>query len=157
DPGLSTVDWKAAMNQTLSLVRKNKIVILQNYLKSPGDLAKRRYLLASYLLAKGSKTYVAYFATRLDWYPEWELDLGTAQKTAAKIDELSWQGVYRRDFAKGLVLVNPGARDVRVDLGGTFKRVLPEGGGRVAEDGTVSGTIATSNVRMLDLPGKSAE
>src|SRR5262249_47508660 len=56
DPGLSTVDWKAAMNQTLSLVRKNKIVILQNYLKSPGDLAKRRYLLASYLLAKGSKT-----------------------------------------------------------------------------------------------------
>lgn len=156
DPGLSPVDWRAAMNQTLSLVRQHKIVILQSYV-SPTDVAKRRYLLANYLLAKGSQTYVAYFASTLDWYPEWTLDLGVAKGSASRVDDLSWKGVYRRDFANGLVLVNPGERDVRVDLADTFKRVLPEGGGRVAENGTVTGRIATSNVTTLEIRGKSAE
>ena len=143
------------MNQTLSLVR-NKIVILQNYV-SPSDVAKRRYLLANYLLVKGSRTYISYFQTSLDWYPEWTLDLGVAQKSASKVDELSWKGVYRRDFANGVALVNPDDRSVRVDLGGTFRRVMPEGGGTVAENGTVTGRVATSNVTMLEIPGKSAE
>ena len=156
DPGFSPIDWRAAMNQTLSLVRQNKIVILQNYV-SPTDVAKRRYLLANYLLVKGSRTYISYFEKSLDWYPEWTLDLGVAQKTASKVDELSWRGVYRRDFANGVALVNPDDRSVRVDLGGTFRRVMPEGGGTVAENGTVTGRIATSNVTMLEIPGKSAE
>jgi hypothetical protein len=158
DPGLSTADWKAAMNETLSLVRQNKIVILQNYLGNPSNLAKRRYLLASYLLAKGSKTYVSYFASgSLDWYPEWTLDLGAAQKTAAAADDLFWRGVYRRDFAKGLVLVNPDARPLRIDLGGTFKRVEPEGGGAVGPDGTAGGRVLTTNLTTIEIPGKSAE
>jgi hypothetical protein len=158
DPGLSTVDWKAAMNQTISLVRQNKIVILQNYLGSPSNLAKRRYLLASYLLAKGSKTYVSYFATStLDWYPEWTLDLGSAEKTATTVDDLSWKGVYRRDFAKGVALVNPNTRSVRIDLGGMFKRVEPEGGGAVGADGAAGGRILTSNVTTIEIPGKSGE
>lgn len=156
DPGLSPIDWRAATNQTLSLVRQNKIVILQNYV-SPTDVAKRRYLLANYLLVKGSRTYVSYFASTLDWYPEWTLDLGVARTNAATVDDLSWKGVYRREFAKGLVLVNPGERSVRVDLGGTFRRVVPEGGERVAANGSVTGRLSTPNVTMLEIPGKSSE
>src|SRR5262249_26394891 len=151
DPGFSPIDWRAAMNQTLSLVRQNKIVILQNYV-SPTDVARRRYLLANYLLVKGSRTYVSYFANTLDWYPEWTLDLGVGRRTASRVDELLWNGIYRRDFAKGVVLVNSGDRGVRVDLGGTFRRVIPERGGRVAEDGTVTGSVTTSNVTMLEIP-----
>ena len=157
DPGLTTDDWKAAVNQTLSLVAVNKIVILQNYLSSPADLAKRRYLLASYLLLKGNRTYLVYFASRLDWYPEWDLDLGPAQGTAATVDDLRWNGVYRRDFSKGVVLVNPTTRPVRVNLGATFQRVEPEGGGAVPLDGTVPGRLTTSTVTSLDIPGKAAE
>jgi hypothetical protein len=158
DPGFSTQDWIAAANQTLALVRRNKIVILQNYLPSADETAKRRFLLASYLLVKGARTYVAYFAsTPFEWYPEWDLDLGGAQKSAVTMDELSWNGIYRRDFDKGIVLVNPGANAVHVTFEGTFKRVEPVGGGAVSVDGTVSGRVDTVPVTTLELGAKTAE
>jgi hypothetical protein len=158
DPNLTTSDWKAAVDETLSLVRKNKIVILQNYLASASDLAKRRYLLASYLLVKGTRTYLFYIASStLEWYPEWGLDLGAPQKTAARVDDLLWNGVYRRDFANGVVLVNPTTRGVRLNLGATFKRVEPQGGGAVSSAGTAPGGFVTSNVTSIDVPAKAAE
>lgn len=158
DPGLTTEDWKAAAKQTLSLVRKNKIVILQNYLASPSDVAKRKYLLGSYLLLKGSRTYLAYFASStLDWYPEWALDLGAPRSTAVTLDDFSWQGVYRRDFARGVVLVNPTTRQVRVNLGDTLRRVNPSGGGAVGPDGVAHGTIETTPAGTIDMPPKSAD
>ena len=63
DPTFAMADWEAAIDQTLSLVARNKIVILQNYLRSADNLSKRRYLLANYLLVKGTRTYLAYFAS----------------------------------------------------------------------------------------------
>jgi hypothetical protein len=158
DPGFSTEDWKAAADQTLALVRRNKIVILQNYLPSAADVARRRFLLAGYLLVKGARTYVAYFASGpFEWYPEWDLDLGAAQSSAVTMDDLSWNGIYRRDFDNGIVLVNPGTTSVQVNLGATFKRTQPVGGGAVSSDGTVSGRVETVPVTTLEIGAKSAE
>ena len=158
DPGFSTEDWKAAADQTLALIRRNKIVILQNYLPSASDVARRRFLLASYLLVKGARTYVAYFASDpLEWYPEWDLDLGAAQKSAVTMNDLSWSGMYRRDFDKGVILVNPGTSAVQVTLEAPFNRVEPVGGGAVSRDGTVSGRVETTPVTALEIGAKSAE
>jgi putative glycosyl hydrolase-like family 15 (GHL15) protein len=158
DPKFATADWEAAIDQTLSLVARNKIVILQNYLRSADNrLSKRRYLLANYLLVKGTRTYLAYFASRLDWYPEWELDLGPAQKTAARASDLLWNGVYRRDFTNGVVLVNPATTPVSITLERPLKRLEPQGGGAVAPDGTVTGSLATTTVTTLTLEPTSAE
>jgi putative glycosyl hydrolase-like family 15 (GHL15) protein len=158
DPGFSTADWKAAADQTLGLVRRNKIVILQNYLPSPGDVARRRFLLASYLLVKDVRTYVAYFAAGpFEWYPEWDLDLGAAQKTAVTTDDLSWNGIYRRDFDKGVVLVNPGTSAVQVNLEAAFKRTEFVGGGAVSSEGTVAGRVETVPVTALEISAKGAE
>ncbi len=157
DPTFAKDDWDAAIDQTLSLVARNKIVILQNYLRSANNLSKRRYLLANYLLVKGTRTYLAYFASGLDWYPEWELDFGPAQKNAARASDLLWNGVYRRDFAKGVVLVNPGTTPVRIALEQPLKRVEPQGGGAVASGGTVTGRLATTTVTTLTLGPTSAE
>jgi len=157
DPTFAMADWEAAIDQTLSLVARNKIVILQNYLGSADNLSKRRYLLANYLLVKGTRTYLAYFVSRLDWYPEWELDLGPAQKTAARASDLLWNGVYRRDFTKGVVLVNPGTTPVSVSFDQPLNRVEPQGGGAVASDGTVTGRLTTTTVTTLTLGPASAE
>ena len=157
DPTFAKDDWDAAIDQTLSLVARNKIVILQNYLRSANNLSKRRYLLANYLLVKGTRTYLAYFASGLDWYPEWELDFGPAQKNAARASDLLWNGVYRRDFTKGVVLVNPGTTPVRIALEQPLKRVEPQGGGAVASGGTVTGRLATTTVTTLTLGPTSAE
>ena len=158
DPAFSTEDWKAAANQTLSLVRRNKIVILQNYLPSADDVARRRFLLAGYLLVKGARTYVAYFASNpFEWYPEWDVDLGAAQNRAVTIDDLSWKGIYRRDFDRGIVLVNPGTSAVHVTLDATFNRLTPVGGGAVSRDGTAPGHIERVPVTALEIGAKSAE
>ena len=41
-------DWKDAVDATLALVRRGRIVVLQNYLKASSEVARRRYLLANY-------------------------------------------------------------------------------------------------------------
>jgi len=157
DPRFTTADWKAAADQTLRLVR-NKIVILQNYLPSPDEVARRRFLLASYLLVKGTRTYVSYFASGpFEWYPEWDLDLGAAQKTAVTTDDLFWNGVYRRDFERGIVLVNPGTTPVQVNLSAAFKRVEAVGGGAVPVDGRMTGRVETVTVTGLEIGAKRAE
>jgi hypothetical protein len=157
DPGLSTGDWRSAANQTLTLASRGKIVILQNYLASPDDLQKRMYLLGSYLLVKGSRTYLEYFASSpLEWYPEWNLDLGAPRTSAQSIDAMAWHGVYRRDYDKGVVLVNPSARAVDVRLDRPMRLVNPIGGGAVGRDGTAPGRIDTSVVSAIRLEPKSA-
>lgn len=159
EPGFDPDDWTDATNQTLSLVAKDRIIILQNYLKTPNEVARRKYLLANYLLVKGRRTYLAYFANNntMDWYPEWELDLGAARTTGTTVRDLAWQGVYRRDFARGIVLVNPTGSSVDVTFEGTLKRVDPIGGGPLDSRSRPQGSISTTPVARLTLAARSAE
>ncbi len=158
EPEFDPNDWVSATNQTLDLVRKDRIVILQNYLKSPAEIARRKYLLANYLLVKGRRTYLAYFAgNTMDWYPEWELNLGAPRTSASAVKELLWQGLYRRDFANGVVLVNPTNRAVDVTFDTPLKRVDPVGGGPLDARGRPQGSLTTAPVTALVLPAKSAE
>ncbi len=118
-PDFATSDWKASTNELLKLASLDRIMILQNYLSSATDVATRMYYLGNYLLVKGHHAYLDYFAGGpLEWYPEWGIDLG-APTTPATTDvtTLASGGVYRRDFAKGSVLVNPTSSPVTVALG----------------------------------------
>jgi hypothetical protein len=72
------------------------------------------------------------------------------------VDDLLWNGVYRRDFANGAVLVNPAMTPVRVSLGATMKRVELEGGGAISAAGDVPGRVATSSVTTLEIAAKDA-
>ncbi|MFN7915595.1 MAG: putative glycoside hydrolase [Vicinamibacterales bacterium] len=159
EPGFDPSDWVDATNKTLSLVGKNRIVILQNYLQSPGEVARRKYLLANYLLVKGSRTYLSYFANNntMDWYPEWELDLGAARSLATSVSDLAWQGVYRRDFAKGVVLVNPTSSSADVKFDAPLKRVDPVGGGPLDNRARPQGSFTTTVVTGLTMPARTAE
>jgi Hypothetical glycosyl hydrolase family 15 len=151
-------DWQASTTELLKLAAADKIMILQNYLASSTDVGTRLYYLGNYLLVKGHHTYLDYFAQGpLEWYPEWQLDLG-APMGAAPTDAASLLagGVYRRDFAKGSVLVNPSAAPVTVALGGTFQEVVPTGGGPVDTSGTVGGTVVMVPVSSVIVAPTSA-
>ncbi|HTB73956.1 MAG TPA: putative glycoside hydrolase [Polyangiaceae bacterium] len=152
-------DWTASTNELLKLAAADKIMILQNYLTSADDVATRMYYLGNYLLVKGRHTYVEYFASGpLEWYPEWKVDLGAPSSgPAADVSSLLAGGVYRRDFAKGSVLVNPGASMVTVALGGTYQRVVPSGGGAVDGTGTEPGTLSMQPVTSIQVQAASAE
>ena len=116
DPSFAESDWQASTTELLKLAAADKIMILQNYLGSTTDVGKRLYYLGNYLLVKGHHTYLDYFAQGpLEWYPEWQLDLGAPSEPAAlSAAGLLTNGVYRRDFAKGSVLVNPSSSPVTV-------------------------------------------
>jgi hypothetical protein len=158
DPGFSLADWRASTNQLMAIAAAGKIVIEQNYLPSTSDVQRRLYYLANYLLVKGTRTYLFYFAAdTLEWYPEWEIDLGAPVAAPTNADALAWQGVYRRDFAKGSVLVNPGTVAISVTLTAPMQRIDPQGGGAVSVDGTVTATVASTAVTSLSLaPGSGA-
>jgi hypothetical protein len=77
-------------------------------------------------------------------------------KSAASIDEFAQDGVYRRDFEKGVVLVNPSAGQVTVSLGAPLQRVEPQGGGAIDEAGATPGALNKTAVTQVDVPPKGA-
>ena len=160
DPAWPVEDWRASTNAILAQARAGRIVILENYLPSPDDVARRRYYLANYLLVKGRRTYVEYFSgTPLQWFPEWSLELGAGRAAAgvAGVEAFAAGGIYRREFANGLVLVNPIDAAVTVPLGKAMRRVEMSGGGDIPEDGKPTGRIYTSRVTSIVVPAKGGE
>ena len=158
DRSWAVSDWTASTNYMLKLASLDKIMILQNYLSSASDVATRMYYLGNYLLVKGHHTYLDYFAQGpLEWYPEWGVDLGAPTSAATTdVTTLKSGGVYRRDFAKGSVLVNPTSSPVGVQLGGTYNLVVPTGGGAVDTSGTAPGSITTQSVTSVNVGATTA-
>ena len=54
---LAPSDWRLQMDRTLSEVRLGKVVICQSY-PDPSDVQMRMFVLGSYLLFKGTHTFV---------------------------------------------------------------------------------------------------
>jgi hypothetical protein len=151
--GFAESDWQASTNELLTLAAAGKIIMLQNYLSTPTDVPTRMYYLGNYLLVKSHATYLDYFANGpLEWYPEWTINLGAPVSPATTdVSTLLSNGVYRRDFANGSVLVNPSASTVTVPLGSTYQQVVPTGGGAVDTSGNPSGTLSMMSVTSVDV------
>ena len=91
-------------------------VILQSY---ANDLTSAEYNLAGYFLISDGRDYVSSTIGRLpsNAWSAYGTDLGDATS-----GRYLWNGVWRRDFTRGFVLVNePGAATKTLALGGAFK------------------------------------
>src|SRR5207244_6973413 len=131
-------DWVLQMDRTLSEVNLDRVVIGQAY-PNVDDAQMRMFVLGSYLLVKGSHTFVNLeIGFSPEWFPEYGIDLGPAvDPVPAQISHLSSRGAYAREFQKGLVVVNPGDTSVMYSLSGSMWRVTPVGGGTVPDDGQI--------------------
>lgn len=155
DAYFDPADWRLQMTRALSLTAADKIVICQSYTQTSA-VTDRMFALASYLLIKGARTYLNLLTTdevALEYYPEYTLELGAAlTPPAADIADLfhaPW-GVYRRAYANGWALANPLETPVTIpDLGGTFHRATPGGGGPVGADGVPGGAITYTTVTSV--------
>jgi hypothetical protein len=133
DGGLTGGDGEWSLRRLLGFVdhvhQLGRGVIFEGYDTSP---AGREYNLSAYLLVSGGGDGVALNAvTPPTWWEAYDTDLG-----AARGDRTEWQGLLRRDFAGGLVLVAPpGSAATTVDLPGSFVTTS----GRTVQRVTLSG------------------
>jgi Ca2+-binding RTX toxin-like protein len=78
------------------------------------------------------------------------------------VSSYKWDGLYRRDFQKGFVLVNPSNTTITVDLGGYYEQATGHGGGLMDDSslntsgGYVGGTLTYERVHAVTLPPGSA-
>jgi hypothetical protein len=134
-------DWQLEMNRVLGLVRRGKVILAQSYLGS-GDLPARGFLLGSYLLVKGTHTFLnMWTGAEPQWFPEYGVDLGPAlSPPPANINDLRMAGgLYVRRYARGLVAVNPGTSAASLPLTQSMQLVRPVGGGALNASADTAG------------------
>src|SRR5579884_2893956 len=163
-----TYDWTLSMNRGLNLTVNGKIVIMQPYPSaSPNTAAGQQqvdFLLGTYLLLKGDQTYLNIdYGGGAQYFPEYQLNLGAATTPLpSNVSSYLWNGVYRRDFQNGFVLVNPGTTTYTLNLGGNYQQVKASGGGTLSDSqidangNYIGGSLTYQNVNSITLAGGSA-
>lgn len=113
------------------------------------DYKKMRFGLASSLMMDNvyfSFDYGDQDHNQIWWYDEYDVDLGEAAGTASAQNGGTQfvSDVWRRDFANGVVLVNPTAQSQTVDLGGEFERLIGKQDPKV-NNGLISNQVILSS------------
>jgi hypothetical protein len=95
---MAHIDW---------LHTRGKSVILEPYDLDP---ARQEYELAGYYLTRAGSDAIAsdFEADPGNWSPAWKTDLGTPLAS-----RYAWNGLWRRNYARGIVLVNQPGRAPR--------------------------------------------
>ncbi len=158
-------DWVLGMNRAIKLTAAGKMIIVQSYPGGSGQqyVDERDFLIGSYLLLKGTHTYINLGGSGVYWFPEYDLDFGAAiSALPADVSAYQSSGVYRRDFEKGIVLVNPSTSSVTVPLPQAYRQAQPTGGGATGDaqlDGTgnyTGGSVAFVSVTSVTLATRTA-
>jgi Hypothetical glycosyl hydrolase family 15 len=108
------------------------------------DAVARGFVLGSYLLVKGSHTFLNMdIGSVAQWFPEYGVSLGPAvSPPPASIDALRVSGgLYARSFAHGVVVVNPGTAPGAVPCSARFA-ARAAGRRRKAAGGCLDGRLA---------------
>jgi len=155
-------DWQLQMNRVLGAVGRGQAILAQSYALGHQE---RLFGLGSYLLVKGSRTFLTFEGgSEPEWWPEYDVPIGAPIETPDAVGDLDPNGddVYVRRFENGMVLVNPtspwdGTGVTRtVDLGGSFHLVHTSGGGALPPSGVPGGTLTFETVTSVTLPPYSA-
>jgi hypothetical protein len=134
-------DWQLEMNRVLGLVRRGRTILAQSYL-SPGEMTARAFVLGSYLLVKGSHTFINMdIGSGPQWFPEYGVDLGPAlAPPPPNINTLRGPGgLYVRRFEHGFVAVNPSGGALRLAVPTNARLVRPYGGGALNASASTRG------------------
>jgi hypothetical protein len=162
ETSLDTVsDWKLEMNNILALAQKGKITIAQSNFTSVDNVTRRSFIVGSYLLSKGEKSYVNMLSSQnggvaFQWYPEYDVDLGSYETIPQNIDELAWNGVYRRNFEHGFVLVNPENSAKTISFDRAYSLATFARGGTVEKDAAPPGSVSYGKVLNVTVPAQGA-
>jgi hypothetical protein len=135
--------WLSMERCIRHITGRGKILIAQFYDASQTERYRRT---AMYMLVKNENSYLNILgADGVEWYPEYEIDLGDQSPLPSTLDSLrimgsGYQSLWARDYAKGKVLVNTSDAAMSISLASDaqWAEVMTQGGGKIADDGTVT-------------------
>jgi hypothetical protein len=135
--------WQGMMQRYHEAMRDTKTphMVVFNVHGKVDDYQRLRYGLASSLMDNGMFSYSDETANyrAVPWFDEFDVDLG--MPTEPPQTSAGQDGIYRRAFERGLVLVNPSPHNVIVSLGGRYRRLHGN-----QDPGVNSGEVADSIV-----------
>jgi len=119
----SVTDWKLDVEMLSSAGGDGKSVLVLTKAWPGGTRQEKdrwhEYALATFLLGMQGNAYFHFsYSPRADplrWHPWWDLDIGRSVESYRIVD-----GVYRRRFTRGLVVVNPSGDTRTVGLDGDY-------------------------------------
>jgi len=134
--------WLTLERGLRHITGRGKILIAQFY---GVDSTERLRRTAMYMLIKNENSYLNILnADGVEWYPEYEIDLGDQSRLPSTLDSLriagqTWQSVWARDYAHGRVLCNTSDAPMQVPVPnvGKWAEIITHGGGKVLDNGTM--------------------
>ena len=131
--------WLTLERGVRHITGRGKILIAQF---GAADARERLRRTAMYMLIKNEQSFINIINSgKVEWYPEYEIDLGDQSPVPADLEELRVSGsgdagLWKRDYANGVVLCNTSKEDVSYDPPGEgWSRLATSGGGDVGEEG----------------------
>src|ERR1051325_4246171 len=97
-----------------------------------------------YMLIKNANSFINIADGTVNWFPEYEIDLGNQSPVPPIIDSLRVTGsgsasLFKRDYANGMVLCNTSANVLSHTLpGNNWYQVITSGGGAVDANGNIA-------------------
>ena len=129
---LNLANWKKHLEIALKGQNQGKKVFISNYVRtdfeinSPQVKNLQRYLLSSYLMAAGDNSYYGIAIDKtapyggMAFFDDWNIDVGNPLGAYSEQN-----GIYKREFSKALVVVNPNDSAKSLFLNKTY--YTPEG------------------------------
>jgi hypothetical protein len=131
--------WQTLERGLRHITGRGRILIAQFSAPTSSERLRR---VAMYMLIKNENSFLNIInGGGVEWYPEYEIDLGDQSPVPADLASMRVAGngsssLWRRDYQRGIVLVNTAEAPIGYDLpAGDWRRIITEGGGRVGVDG----------------------
>ncbi len=143
---------KSKWLEVIELTERNKqgkfVILTPETPNLINDIPVRMFLFSSYLLVSNKNVAFSMSDRGFSHYeypyyfPEYDVDLG--QPLGSYTDN---NGIYKREFKRGLVLVNPSENlTLKYKLDGGYSKVVPVGGGLISKNGNFDGSLTYKEV-----------
>ncbi len=146
--------WVQQLTDLAYTLDQGKFVVAMDYMQV-GDMQRRMWSLASYLLVNSNVAYHRILGTNtqadLQEYPEDKLPIGEALGAAVERDD----GMFERSYTGGIVVANPNPTTTRYTLGeGAWESLILNGGGTYPSPSYLSWLVLMGNA--IDLAPNTA-
>lgn len=162
DRFLDEAGWRKLLNQIIKDINKyNKRLSAASRMQIANPTVDdRMFCFTSYLLINkpGNVSYSSpKYPDGLYYFPEMDVDIGLPTEEASSIDGYydTEKRLYIRKYSKGLVAVNPNAESRKITLERPYYLVIPQGGGKIKENGTYDGRLDYKKVSEVTVPAQT--